>query len=1196
MRNYSNLAGIRAGIVNSPRFIRLQESINSPAAAVRSALNSPRMQALQKKMGEQQEQLRVEARQRMGKLIGKAVIVMYAMLAVVVFFLVRVRFKEESRVPPSAFELSSSVFCEGPILEAIAHARIFNDSKTFVDMPLLVDPIVAQEAFASLFLNGDSDSSGKADSGDSWSLLPFFQGDILAKTNYNDMLKNRGHSHHEPPKDDRYRGHPVPREKLIDWLAKYFGRVGSDLLPWVPDDHVEMPEQIATLKNATIRNWISDMNQLWLLLGRQTTVDVRKHPERHSLIWLPNPMIVPGGRFIETYYWDSYWIVLGLIRSGMVDTAMGIVQNMMHLLDTFGFIPNGSRVYYALPGRSQPPLFSSMVREVFAATGNMTFLSHAYSSLKREYAWWMQSGEYGHAVYVKGPAVRQYYQNSSHVYNRDDEDDMVDRMDQINYDGDTVHVLNRYVTDQHIPRPESFYEDKLTAIEAGFSPTEPEAQILYSEIAAAAESGWDFSARWFGDRKTLATCRTSQVIPVDLNSMMYVMESDLAAFATTLADYLEEKCQEVHYKIAEEATRAMDDAEDDLASAQTGASNASLEGTQNRAEYAPYPAEHYGDGRSLPAPEYCSGRHQDRPICRGTAGADANDRSPPQDDENPLNTKGFPAPSPFPISEDRADDPTEEEDDDKWGITQFSGPMSFLDDLMEFPRHRLSSWFAHEIDAKKRGGKDELGSIYRAAVQAAVRKEANAEALREGLKRLQSRTCQKDLGLDHMSLIFDTGVTDFIHDEHAYGALRAGGSNGGDNLGRTRAPSVGLFHEDGDSCTGDDIKISSILQDKSINLTPREKETLLYVQTMIRCSHSRIQRLRDDALRYSTAAKARAVAINSLMWDEEEGKWSDLVISPEVLPRTVPTGVPRPEHPTHDRGTVPVPLPSILGQTDDELGGETNGEHLELRLEFEDEAVQEALDALEDGTVQQQDGIDVHSTQPSGILHTTGHAEGYNTHGLANAHKRKKRAEDIPGHFFARSDLEFGKTVFRAKNITTASDFTPLWAGLGGRYTLHEPSIVALNSDDPKFYQPFGHIHEGLDNLYVNKTKIMKVLTALHSTGVLDIGGISATNIDTVEQWDRPNGWAPLQHMLILGLNSTGVKEAQKVAQHIAKSWMYSNLLGYRKTGYMHEKYRTDVLGQGGGGGEYVPQTGFGWSNGVAIDLAMRYNFDDLEL
>lgn len=871
-------------------------------------------------------------------------------------------------------------------------------------------------------------------------------------------------------------------------------------------------------------------------------------------------------------------------------------------------LPSLFAVYYALPGRSQPPLFSSMIREVFAATGNMTFLSHAYSSLKREYAWWMQSGEYGHAVYIKGPTERQYYQNASHVYDKDHIDTMVDRMDKINYEGESIHVLNRYVTDQHIPRPESFYEDKLTAIEAGFSPLEPEAQILYSEIAAAAESGWDFSARWFADKKTLATVQTSSVVPVDLNAMMFVMESDLAAFATTLADYLEDKCKEVHLKIAEEASRAMSGVAGSVTTAAQGDrlnESESIDTIKRRIEYTPYPGEHYGEGQTLPAPEYCSGRHQDRPICRGTPSSTSlmEDLGTSQVGENPFSTEGFPAPSPFPLNKNVGADPLKNQQlDGNRGVSQFTSPVSFMDDSMEFPSHRLSSWFAQEVDAKKRGGKDELGSIYGAAVQAAVRKEANAEALREGLKRLQSRTCQQNLGLDQAKLIFEDGVEDFIYDENGKKRLRNGDDSGRGTLrpeerkdeggpGGPQSTPFGLFHGDHDSCSGDDIKISNILQDKSISLTSREKETLLYVQTMIRCSNSRIQRLRDDALRYATAARARAVAINSLMWDEEQGKWSDLQISSDVLPRTVPVGVPRPEHPTHDRGTVPVPLPCIVGQTEDGSTAEADLDHLELRLEIEGEPNKESTDHSNGSAPQ-----DTLSQKGGQVSLQTTVGEGRKTQDPFGIQKPKKKAEDIPGHFTSRSDLVFGKTIFRASDVTAASDFVPLWAGLAGRHKLPDPSIVSLKIDNPKFHQPLGIIYEGLDDLYVNKTRIMKILSTLHTTGILDIGGISSTNIDTLEQWDRPNGWAPLQHMIILGLNSTGVPEAEKVAEHIAKSWLYSNLLGYKKSGYMHEKYRTDVLGQGGGGGEYVPQTGFGWTNGAAIDIAMRYNFKNLEL
>lgn len=167
----------------------------------------------------------------------------------------------------------------------------------------------------------------------------------------------------------------------------------------------------------------------------------------------------------------------------MSQTAMGMVLNLIHMLDIFGFIPNGARVYYAMPGRSQPPLLSSMVAEVYQATGNVTFLQLCYTALKAEYSWWMRTGEYGHAVYVAAAPTEGQPEP-------------------------VTYVLNRYVTDQHIPRPESWVEDVGTAAAAGFGMMSPGAQILYSEIAAAAESGWDFTGRWFGDESNITTCDT----------------------------------------------------------------------------------------------------------------------------------------------------------------------------------------------------------------------------------------------------------------------------------------------------------------------------------------------------------------------------------------------------------------------------------------------------------------------------------------------------------------------------------------------------------------------------------------------------------------------------------------------------------------------------------------------------------------
>ena len=82
-------------------------------------------------------------------------------------------------------------------------------------------------------------------------------------------------------------------------------------------------------------------------------------------------MLVPGGRFRESYYWDTYWIVLGLIATDMLDTAENIILNFAAIIDRYGYIPNGLRQYYLT--RSQPPFLFLMVKDLanaFRAKGN----------------------------------------------------------------------------------------------------------------------------------------------------------------------------------------------------------------------------------------------------------------------------------------------------------------------------------------------------------------------------------------------------------------------------------------------------------------------------------------------------------------------------------------------------------------------------------------------------------------------------------------------------------------------------------------------------------------------------------------------------------------------------------------------------------------------------------------------------------
>jgi len=91
------------------------------------------------------------------------------------------------------------------------------------------------------------------------------------------------------------------------------------------------------------------------------------------------------------------------------------------------------------------------------------------------------------------------------------------------------------------------------------------------------------------------------------------------------------------------------------------------------------------------------------------------------------------------------------------------------------------------------------------------------------------------------------------------------------------------------------------------------------------------------------------------------------------------------------------------------------------------------------------------------------------------------------------------------------------------------------------------------------------------------------------QQWDFPNAWSPLQLFIIEGLESLGLEEASEMAISLSSRWVNSNFAGWMETQHMYEKYDVTKPGHRGEGGEYEPQTGFGWTNGVALELLKRY-------
>lgn len=139
-------------------------------------------------------------------------------------------------------------------------------------------------------------------------------------------------------------------------------------------------------------------------------------------------------------------------------------------------------------------------------------------------------------------------------------------------------------------------------------------------------------------------------------------------------------------------------------------------------------------------------------------------------------------------------------------------------------------------------------------------------------------------------------------------------------------------------------------------------------------------------------------------------------------------------------------------------------------------------------------------------------------------------------------------------------------------------------------YMPlWGRVVENPALLSVRSSRKTSALASLKTSGLIQIGGVTTTNKETGEQWDKANAWSPIVHMMIDGLEGLDDVEASSMAKKIAKGWLESNYLGWINTGYMYEKYHAFIPGARGEGGEYYPQVGFGWTNGVVLHLLKTY-------
>lgn len=307
-----------------------------------------------------------------------------------------------------------------------------------------------------------------------------------------------------------------PADSILKEYHQLKGNSGFDLKKFVTA-HFDLPvSPTGDYKTDMSRNAAEHIKALWPYLKRDAD-----EKEPGSRIALPNAYIVPGGRFREVYYWDSYFILLGLKKSGEDGLIENILDNFAYQINEFGFIPNGNRTYYL--GRSQPPFFAEMVKLLATIKDEKTVYLKYRDALRKEYDFWMKD----HLQVRKGEALGRVVQMP---------------------DGS---ILNRYYSDRVTPRAESYYEDVKTAEEAQGRDKED----VYLNINATCESGWDFCSRWFADPTDLSTIKTVRIIPVDLNALLYNLENTLAKAYTFAGD---EQAATTMHQAAEQRKKAID--------------------------------------------------------------------------------------------------------------------------------------------------------------------------------------------------------------------------------------------------------------------------------------------------------------------------------------------------------------------------------------------------------------------------------------------------------------------------------------------------------------------------------------------------------------------------------------------------------------------------------------------------------------
>ncbi|KAJ7683028.1 Six-hairpin glycosidase-like protein [Mycena rosella] len=342
----------------------------------------------------------------------------------------------QAPLPPTQPWCPSQIFCPGPLLQTLSLSGIFEDPKTIVDKPTAKPAKTVLADFAALASNPN-----------------------------------------------------LTEGQVVSFVRADFADEGQELAVVPLPGFKDAPAFLSNIPDPLLKAFAQKVHGFWTQLVRVTNASTlcTEGACESSLIPLNHTFVVPGGRFREQYYWDSFWVIEGLLESELFSIANDTLQNFMDEIALFGFIPNGGRTYYL--NRSQPPLFIQMLARYVAATNDTAILARALPLAERELAWWAAN----RTVNVRSPFTGKTY------------------------------AMAQYSATNTAPRPESYLQDYLTA----HDPTLPalnasQRAALYAELASGAETGWDYSSRYLMDPTAgLRTLNVKSIVPVDLNSILY---------------------------------------------------------------------------------------------------------------------------------------------------------------------------------------------------------------------------------------------------------------------------------------------------------------------------------------------------------------------------------------------------------------------------------------------------------------------------------------------------------------------------------------------------------------------------------------------------------------------------------------------------------------------------------------------------